>query len=319
MKRTAGTVLVGIFEMLFGLVLLLMAILLLWLSGNPSFRSDAGGALSMKFIALLSGIYGVCGALGIATAIGVFTARNWARIVTLVAGGFLVFIGAVTTFAMAVIPLPSPPNVSDAQMHSMRMAMSAFWMCIALIGVWWLVLFTRSRIVEMFKSESVGVVSERLRPLSITIIGGLFVFAGSIGFLFQFVMRTPTILLGVVVQGNAALFFNLFLTAVYLLLGIGLLRLDRRAYLGTLGLFTFGGINVVCLNLLPGRVERMQRYLQASPYYDPKQVAGMSWMFSPWYALLIPVVTLGIPLYFLVTRRAAFEPSKVEEPQTLVV
>jgi hypothetical protein len=74
------------------------------------------------------------------------------------------------------------------------------------------------------------------------------------------------------------------------------------------------------MTLLPGRIERMQAILRANPGYDPNQVAGMSWMFSPWYSIFICVIVLGIPAYFLITRRAAFyKAPQPEIPETLVV
>jgi hypothetical protein len=319
MKRTVGTVLAGVVEICIGLFLLLMAISMTWTMANSG-ANPAPQIPSFKTFFLIAGaMYGGIGALAIATAIGLFSGRNWARILTLIAGGILLVVGAIAALGVMVVPIPPLPNVTTEQLHLFRIAMAMFWGLVALTGVWWLVLFTRPRIVALFKTAA-EVPTESRRPLSIVVIGGIFLFGGSVGLAFLLVVRTPIMLLGILLQGNAALAINLILAASYVLLGIGLLRLDRRAYFGSLGLFAFGAVNVLCMNLLPGRAERMQRYLQASPFYDPGQVAGMPWLFSPWYAFSIPVIILGVPAYFLITRRAAFyKAPQPEVPETLVV
>jgi hypothetical protein len=319
MKRTVGTVLAGVVEICIGLFLLLMAISMTWTMANSG-ANPAPQIPSFKFFFLIAGaMYGGLGALAIATAIGLFSGRNWARILTLIAGGILLVVGAIAAIGVMVVPIPPLPNVTAEQLHLFRIAMVMFWGLVALTGIWWLVLFTRPRIIALFKSPAEASRESR-RPLSIVVLGGIFLFGGSVGLVFLLVVRTPIMVMGILFQGNAALTINLILAASYVLLGIGLLRLDRRAYFGSLGLFAFGAINVLSMNLLPGRVERMQRYLQASPFYDPSQVAGMPWLFSPWYAFSISVIILGLPVYFLITRRAAFyKAPQPEVPATLVV
>jgi len=220
---------------------------------------------------------------------------------------------------MLVIPFPPIPNVTEEAMHWMRGLMAGFWLSVALVGVWWLILFSRPRIVALFKTEADAASSEPARPLSIMILGGLFIFGATVGFGFQLAIHTPFVIFGQMVQGTPGNLLNLMLAIVYGILGAGLLRLDRRAYFGTLGLFAYGVVNALFMSLLPNRLERMQALLRTNPGYDPKQFAGMSWMFSPWYTAIMCVIFLGIPAYFLITRRTAFDKAPPAEASASLI
>jgi hypothetical protein len=320
MKRTAGTVLVAIAEMLIGLFFMMMALLMVWMLAKNSSMS-APGVPSMKgMFAVAGGMYGVLGALGISTGIGILSARNWARILTIAAGSMLAFIGLLTGALTTMIPLPAVPNMSEQQIHLLRIVMVGFWAFVAMIGVWWVVLMTRPRIVTLFRNQPDGEFAESSRPLSITIIGTLFIIFSVFGLAMELVLRSPNLLLGYVVTGSAALVLNSVLAVLYGLLGVGLLRLDRRAYLGTLGLLGFGAVNALMLNVLPGRVERLHQILEASPAYTPSSAVNIDWVFSPWYGLFMVAIGLGLPAYFLITRRNAFyKAPSPETPETLVV
>jgi hypothetical protein len=320
MKRTVGMVLVGICEICFGLFFLMMALLMVWMTIGKTPLPPNSAVPPKALFAVVGGMYGVFGSIAIATAIGVFMARNWARILTLVAGGMLSIFGAIGCFVMLIIPLPQTPNVTEQAMHWMRGLMAGFWLAIVLIGVWWLILFTRPRIVSVFKTSTGATASESSRPLSITIIGGVFLFSAIVGFGLQLVFHTPFVLFGHIIQGTTGVLINLGLAVAYGIFGVGLLRLDRRAYFGSLGVIGYGAMNALFMTLLPDRIERMQAILRANPGYDPNQFAGMSWMFSPWYSIFMCLVVLGIPAYFLITRRAAFyKAPQPEVPETLVV
>jgi hypothetical protein len=320
MKRTAGTILVATTEILIGLSFMLMALVMVsLLVKNPS--ASAPGIPSMKsMFAVVGAMYGVLGAFGIATGIGVLLAKNWARIVTLVAGAMLTFSALIAGVFTMIMPFASIPNLSEQQIHLVRVVLGSFWGFVALIGVWWIVFMTRSRIVALFKNQQGEVAGESPRPLSITVIGGLFVCFAVLGGGFQLAFRTPFVLFGHVVQGVPGVLMNLLLAIIYIVLGLGLLRLDRRAYLGTLGLLGYGALNALLMSVLPDRMERLQRVLKASPGYNPSQFSQAQWIFSPWYTLFICVITLGLPAYFLITRRAVFyRAPTVETTETLVV
>jgi hypothetical protein len=87
-----------------------------------------------------------------------------------------------------------------------------------------------------------------------------------------------------------------------------------------LGLLGFGAVNALMLNVLPGRVERLHQILEASPAYTPSSAVNIDWVFSPWYGLFMVAIGLGLPAYFLITRRNAFyKAPSPETPETLVV
>src|SRR3954471_15228522 len=127
MKRTVGTVLAGVVEIFFGLFFLLMAISMTWTMANSG-ANPAPQIPSFKTFFLIAGaMYGGIGALAIATAIGLFSGRNWARILTLIAGGILLVLGAIAALGVMVVPIPPLPNVTTEQLHLFRIAMVMFW------------------------------------------------------------------------------------------------------------------------------------------------------------------------------------------------
>lgn len=232
----------------------------------------------------------------------------------------LTFSALIAGVFTMIMPFASIPNLNEERIHLVRVVMGSFWGFVALIGVWWIVLMTRPRIIALFKNQQSEVPTESQRPLSITIIGGLFLFFAIIGFPFQFVVHTPFIFFGQIIQGTVGLLMNLVLATVYLVLGIGLLRLDRRAYLGTLGFLGYGALNAFVMTLLPNRAEKFQAMLAATPGFNPSELNATGWMLSPWYTIVVSILFLGFPAYCLITRRAAFyKVPQVETQETLVV
>ncbi len=88
---------------------------------------------------------------GIASGVGLIRFRNWARISTLVWSGIAAPICMVAMAAMLLIPLPSTPN-SPIPNVVLRLIVSAFYGAPLAIAAWWLILFTRPRIIAQFRA-----------------------------------------------------------------------------------------------------------------------------------------------------------------------
>ena len=87
--------------------------------------------------------------LGIVSGVGLIRVRNWARISVLVWSGIAVPFCLVAMAAMASVPLPSEQN-SPIPNVVLRAIVVTFYGVPLAIAVWWLVLFTRPRIVAQF-------------------------------------------------------------------------------------------------------------------------------------------------------------------------
>jgi hypothetical protein len=242
-------------------------------------------------------------AWGISTAIAIFLRRRWARISILVFAVLLTFISAGGMLAILFVQLPATPNNDAARfMPVVRLVIAAFYGALTAIGVWWLVLFNRSRTKEYFAGQ--GPVIESARPLSISLIAW-YMLAGGVFMVLTAVLRLPAMLFGVVFTGWLALAVYAVWAAAQIYLGTGLLSLQHRARIGSIALFCFGAANGVISFVGPSYAEMMRQMQIAMPrlFLAGAQTAvpGPRWVFA-----LLTMAGCAVPTFFLVRRRPAF-------------
>src|ERR1700730_18663103 len=98
------------------------------------------GFIGVAFIAA-GGIW------GLASGIGLLRYRNWARISTLVWSGLAVAFCGLAMFFVSSMKMPIPPNAAAGTEQAVRVLIVIIYGLPLLIGVWWLILFTRKPIV----------------------------------------------------------------------------------------------------------------------------------------------------------------------------
>jgi hypothetical protein len=96
---------------------------------------------------------------GIFVGIGIVRRRNWARISILVWGGFMAVVSAITIpvlfFVFSAMPGMMPKEADAAPIISMMKWISVLIYGIPLVvGIWWLVLFTRPRVAAAFAAPA---------------------------------------------------------------------------------------------------------------------------------------------------------------------
>ena len=88
-------------------------------------------------------------------------------------------------------------------------------------------------------------------------------------------------------------------------LGTGLLRLQERARVGTIGYLCFGAVNTTVSLVRPGYAEMMRQLQIAQPNFFPvgaaTPMAGPIWLFA-----LLAAAFCAVPIFFLVRRAPAF-------------
>lgn len=243
-------------------------------------------------------------AWGIATAVGIFRRRRWARMSILIFSALLVLFGLLGAAMMAVIPLPETPGADPRVMSFVRAAIVGFYCALAAIGTWWLVLFNLQRSQPYFTGPVTT--SEPVRPLIITIISGYFLF-GALCCLPMALFRFPFMFMGIIFTGAGAACVYLAFLAVQLYLGLGLLRLRERARVASIayfGLMLVSGI----FSLVPSRQQELLRQMRLS-YSWMNQPGQEAYQFQPsWPFTLLMLLLVGLPVFFLIRRRAAFLP-----------
>jgi hypothetical protein len=333
-QRTVGVTSIAILSMLGSLLTLgvgILTVVVMFLAPAP--EQFAASPLTFKVIFLLiSLVYILPAAWGVITAIGLWRLRNWARISIIAFSALLILMAGFSGLMMLAVPFPVGPGspLTPSAVASIRVTLGAFWLVLLGIGTWWLVFFTRPTVKGQFgristptsgsgfelSQGSVNIMaSTSNRPLSISVIAWLLL-AGSLFILMSLAMRAPAILFWMMLTGWSAVAFYLIFAALQLSIGVGLLRLKPAARIGAIIYLVFGFVNSAVFSFAPGHQERLQALIvkQQSmfPWFGsaPNQPA---FQFDPTpfmrLGLFAGCTFIGVQLYFLVTRKLAFETS----------
>jgi hypothetical protein len=280
-----------------GLLVLSGAIMLVSRPQTP-FPREARFALAIS-VAMLA----VLGTWGTVTGIGLLRLRNWARISIVVFGVLLAFAGLAS--APAILLIPAPPNVPQ-NFGAVRMVIAMIYGAFGLLGAVWLYYFNRRATCNAFGgSPSV----ESGRPLSISIIGWWLLIAG-LGTMVAtpFLQMPGTIFIWVMTGWNAVACYVAFgVLNVYA--GYGLLRLNPIARRIAIWSLCFGVVNGAVFFCFPGRDARITALMSHSRFgshaVSQPQLPPMAFMMP------LMVIVLAVPLWFLITRKSAFERGNV--------
>jgi len=241
------------------------------------------------------------------------------------------------------MPFPAAPAASPdpAMMATVRIVMVAFWLTLAGIGIWWLVFFTRTKVVEQFVPPSVpspgasslsentwpndlppSQASAGKRPLSITIIAWLLL-VGCVFMSLALVFRMPAVVFTSLVVGRTASLIHLCFAAAQLCIGIGLLRLKPAARVGAIAYFVLGFANSAVFYFAPGSHARLAALQESErsilPWMRPfqDQVQFQPSLNAPLLlGSIVGLVVVVLQLYFLITRKRAFEISSSGQQPT---
>lgn len=339
-KPSVGVLLIGVLSLVGSAITLLMGIFMLFipLLAPVSKTDNTPFAPGMfKAMMVLGSLFYVGPAVwGILTAIGLFRLKEWARISTIVFSVLLILMFGFGGLMTLLIPFPTPPNqdVNPAIMNGVRTTIGTFMFAVVAVGVWWLVFFNRAKVKQQFAASPtpavgattteaisssvapVAVVAPRPpgRPLSLTIIAWLLL----VGCLFvplNLYLHTPVVLFTRIVAGWPAALYLLAVTAIHLYIGIGLLRLKPLARTIGVAYCLFLFVNAGVFYLAPGGRSRMldlmQRSMALFPGMEEWQNQQVTTLFAStpflWVAAISGLIVLVFPLYFLVTRKQAFE------------
>jgi hypothetical protein len=335
MKRSVGVTAIAVLSLIGSVCVLLMGILMfvvLVFVPPPNSRDFAASPAVGKWILAFAALIYILPAIwGIITSVGLFRLANWARISIIVFSVLMITMSAFAGLGTLLIPIPQTGGADPSVMVGIRIVMSAIWVTLLGIGVWWLLFFNRSKVKVQFSASApsfpetvdgqmpfglqpaIVQTPAQLRPLSFTIIAW-FALVGSL-FMLPFLLLHPVaILLTRIVTGwPATLFYTAFL-GISLYIGIGLLRFKPLAREIAIGYYLFALLNSAIFYLAPGARERVRSLINIQnsmfPWMRLTRV-NPGFTFDP-----TPMILLGglaglllvlVPLYFLITRKQAFE------------
>jgi len=345
MKRSVGVTVIAILSLIGSALVFAMGVLMLAVMGlAPTPRSNEfpGSPAFFKIILVFAALMYLLPAVwGVLTGIGLWRLKNWARISIIVFAVLLSVMGGFAGLISFAVPFPVAPDsgVNPSVMSSMRIVMGAFWLSQLAVGIWWLVFFNRPRVKAQFLQpslEAAGALTLQAayplqiatpnaathrtaeRPLSITILAWLLL-AGTLFIPFSLALHAPAILFTKLLTGRAAGAFFLSFAILQLCIGVGLLRLKPAARIAAIAYFIFGVVNTAIFYLAPGGHGRALALVESQQSMFPwMRFAQNQSQFLIDSTPLIAVGAAGgviataIPIYFLITRKFAFERAAAE-------
>jgi len=207
---------------------------------------------------------------GMATGIGLFYLRHWARISILIWGGMSVFVGLLgisIVFLMSFSPTPPAPDLPPEGMQAVRWILLIVYGVPLLIGTWWLVLFNRQTVKTQFAgptfADAVDLPQKPACPLAISVLAWFYITSIlNLLFLPFLPFRVPIFVFGRVLLGSVGLTVLILSCLAFFLAGIGLLKLKPWSYPLTLGLQLFWLASTVVTVLSPNYNSAMDSFMK---------------------------------------------------------
>jgi hypothetical protein len=289
-----------------GSALTLLLAGVMWLAGffiTPGPDAPRSSLPLKSTTAVMAAVFVALSAWGISTGIAIFLRRRWARISILAFATLLTFMSACGMLVILFIQLPATAQRDvGALMPMLRLGMTAFCGALAVIGVWWLVLFNRNRTKEYFAGQEPA--SESARPLSVTAIAW-FLLIGVAFTSSSAIFLLPAILFGIVLTGWASLALYAACAAAQIYLGTGLLRLREGARVGSIAYLCFSAVNNTVSLVRPGYAEMMRELQIAKPILLPAGTATT--VVGPTGLFALSAAAIGaVFIFFLVRQAPAF-------------
>ena len=326
MRRPAGVTIAAVavfigsgLTLLSGAIMIFAFFVLPATESAPAFTRAAGVIMAIFMLGLA--------AWGIATGINLLQLREWARISMIVFSALLLVMAVPGLLMMLVMPLPTPPlpAVPPGEaippiahlMAAIRIAMAIFYALLAVLAGWWIYFFNSQAIRELFRNPATSasdaapevfapteIPGAPKRPVSITIIAYLALVSGC-AFPILNILHLPLTFLGFFFTGGKASLIGIGFMSVQLLMAYGLLRLEKWGRSLAIYYFNFAIFNSVISVILPGasaRYEAATTAMQNSLGLPPSP-----FQYPLWISLVFSLPLIGIQLWFVVTRKQAFE------------
>lgn len=308
-----------------GILIGLMGLLLS--AGRPNSMETMPGiramtaAMMVFFFAIA-----ICGAF---SGVGLIRFRNWARISVLIWAGITTPICLIVIAMMAFVPLPTPPD-SPVTTTLIRLVVVIFYGGPLAIAVWWLILFTRPRIVAQFRQAPAGASGDPFTalpapstaptdsygapgiyavpaplsgpsiPLPVIVLACFFL-VSALSIFFIFFIHVPAMVFGRAFTGLTGSVVYATWCVLYAVAGVGMLKRVPWAYSVAIGVQILGIVSGIMTLLSPNFDDVMRRAMSAMrmPPPDVYQIESMAHLrgFS-FIGLLFPLAILGMLAYY---------------------
>lgn len=317
MKRSGGVTAAGVVLVAGSALLLLLALATVVMILFVAPKTTAAQNPLQPGIAILGGVfYLALAGWGIATAVGIFRLRPWARI-SIFTMSVLAVVGCILALVSILILLPVLAVPRGPQVTSMlRVVMIVTLGTPGVVAAWWLVLFTRPGVKQQFMSREAAppagapaTTPGGARPLSITVIAiWLLVSALAMPWVLYATWPTrpaamPTLVFGAAIFGWKATAWSLALLAADITLGLGLWWLKPWARVGAIIYCVFSMVNMFALALRPDAFARVFGTMKSA---NPALASFAIPRTFLWVLALLSAALAAVALRFLIKSKTAF-------------
>ncbi|MGB0036278.1 MAG: hypothetical protein WBP79_12455, partial [Candidatus Acidiferrales bacterium] len=206
----------------------------------------------------------------------------------------------------------SAPKLPENVFDLMLISMEAFYGLLLALGVWWLYFFNRKAVIAQFRGEAVSDAQAPFRrPISLSILAWFLLF-GSCSCLVCLVLSFPTILFGILLTGRAAKIVFLAYGVMLLFIGVGILKLKPWARKLSIWYFSISIASMTLSLALPGSEARFERAYSALE--STFGTTGPQVHPPVWSSILIGLISFGVPLWLVISRKQAFTQNRVSAP-----
>ena len=316
------------FTILCGAMMVLGSVVLMKSSPAANVPANVGYFVVVEAVMLFG-----FGGWGLAAGVGLINTKQWARISMLVFAAILMFISLPAALLTVVIPVPktTDANLPSNFMTIMRAGMALFYAVLAALSGFWLYFFNKQTVKSQFRREppvaesaapdlpvdtpiATPSVSQRARPLSITIIGW-FLLVGSaftplyLLFYSRFFpgVQFPLFFLGFFFLGRSAFLILIVWMAAQMVAAVGLLRLKKWGLFTTIGLQCLAVMNVTLLVGFPANRARFQQFMETIiASINARMPQPAPFVFPMWIGIVSSLPIVFVILWFLIARKQAF-------------
>jgi hypothetical protein len=217
-------------------------------------------------LAALAWAFSAAGIFGVVVSVGIFRARNWARIAAIALAAIVAFLCAVGIAAPLFLAYAFAHGSAFSTGLGVGIELPSRLELLALVGVyafvlvlavWWIVLFSRKSITAQFSSNSradvPAIPGNPSCPPPIALLAWLMIASGALSALsWPLILgKTPAMLFTHIFSIQTSQWIWGVNTLLFLACGAGLLRLHRWSYGGTIVLHAFWLASIFVSQLSP--------------------------------------------------------------------
>ena len=253
----------------------------------------------------IASVFSAAGLGGLFIGAGLLRGRSWARISTLVLAALVAVFCVLGVLALLLILVGNVAAVLGIEIgpdsKSYLTGMGILYFFVLCIAIWWIYLFSRSSVAEQFTAPSAPIVANVPKkpacPPPIALLAWLMIVSSFLSAIsWPLILgKIPAMLFTHIFSSTTSKWIWITNIALFLVCGVGLLRLRRWSYSGAIALHTFWLISVFVMQLSSDYDAYMRRCIETLRLGEAYPALSRIHV-SPWAS----AVTTAVPTALLI-------------------